>query len=329
MAYKYNYELAKKIVEQKGFKLISKEFKCIDEYLTIQSKEGYFIKTTLNTVIRKDNFNYFDHRNPYTIKNINLWIHLNNKNIVLLDNEFVNAKFKMDFECLDCGDTFKMNWNNVKTGKGCRNCSYMKRGKKRKKHDTLNIKEQLKKINPDIEILGEYKSYHDGMLCKCLKHDIQWEATWSNLRKGKGCYECGLEKNKRENHHNWKGGITPLHNHLRGIIQKWKIASFEKHNYTCDITGVKCNSNVVHHLYGFDSILQETMSTLNLPIHENIQRYTIDELTEIEQLCLKLHFKYGLGVCLSEEIHVEFHRLYGYGKNTPEQYFEFKKTYID
>lgn len=329
MAYKYTYEIAKRIVEQKGFKLLSQNFKSINEYLIIESQEGYFFQTTLNAIIRGNNFNYFDSRNPYTIQNINLWIRLNDRKLMLMNDTFINAKYKMRFKCLVCHDVFDSNWNNIKSGKGCRKCSYVKRASERKKYDTLSIKEQLQKINPYIEVLGEYKSYHDLMLCKCLKHDLEWEVSWANLKKGKGCVECGLEKNRKENHFNWKGGITPLHNHLRQTIKDWKKASFKKYNSTCDITGVKCDSNIIHHLYGFDFIIQETVNTLNLPLHNDINSYTIDELNNIESLCLKLHFKYGLGVCLTNEMHKEFHRLYGYGQNTPEQYLEFKKSKIN
>lgn len=324
MAYKYNYEMAKRIVEEKGFKLLSETFESINQSLIIESEEGYLFKTHLNGIIRGNNFNYFDSRNPYTIKNINLWILLNNRKLMLIDNKFISAKYKMRFKCLICNDIFESNWNNIKSGKGCRKCSYVRRGNNRKKYDTLSIKTQLKTITPFIEILGEYVSYHTPISCKCLKHDVEWEASWANLKKGKGCVKCGLEKNIKENHFNWKGGITPLHNHLRWTIKDWKVASFKKYNSTCDITGLKSDSNIIHHLYGFEYIIKETLNMLNLPLHNDINGYTTDELNSIESLCLKLHFKYGLGVCLTNDIHKEFHHLYGYGQNTPTQYCEFK-----
>lgn len=72
---------------------------------------------------------------------------------------------------------------------------------------------------------------------------------------------------------------------------------FEKADYTCDITGKKgCELNA-HHLESWHS-------------NEEL-RYDIDNL-----------------VCISKEMHDEFHRVYGRKNNTKEQYEEFKKSYF-
>ena len=59
----------------------------------------------------------------------------------------------------------------------------------------------------------------------------------------------------------------------------------------------------------FSEILQETMEFLNLPIYKQINKYTDEELKSIEEKCLEMHYKYGLGVCLCEEEHKLFHIL--------------------
>ncbi|MDT0739728.1 zinc-ribbon domain-containing protein [Staphylococcus chromogenes] len=57
------------------------------------------------------------------------------------------------------------------------------------------IKTKLKTINSDIEILSEsYVNSKTHLLCKCKKCSHNWEITWQNLSKGRGCPKC---KNKR------------------------------------------------------------------------------------------------------------------------------------
>lgn len=61
---------------------------------------------------------------------------------------------------------------------------------------TLNkIKSKLKTINSDIEILSEsYVNSKTHLSCRCKKCLHDWEITWQNLSKGRGCPKC---KNKK------------------------------------------------------------------------------------------------------------------------------------
>jgi hypothetical protein len=56
-----------------------------------------------------------------------------------------------------------------------------------------------------------------------------------------------------KNHHNWKGGITPINKRIRKSIEykQWVRTVFERDNYTCQICskhGVKLNA---HHIKPF------------------------------------------------------------------------------
>lgn len=123
----------------------------------------------------------------------------------------------------------------------------------------------------------------------------------------------------------WKGGVTDLYEHLRHRIDEWKIRSFRKTKNACEISGIIKQDNVVHHLHNFNDIMLKTLEKLDLPIYHQVKEYTPTQLKSIEKLCLELHFEYGLGVVLTQELHKEFHKIYGYGKNTAEQFEEFKK----
>ena len=60
-----------------------------------------------------------------------------------------------------------------------------------------------------------------------------------------------------------------------------------------------------------------------IELKDKISDYSDDEIIKLKDTCLELHYKYGLGVCLTKEIHEEFHKIYGYGNNTKEQFQEF------
>lgn len=124
----------------------------------------------------------------------------------------------------------------------------------------------------------------------------------------------------------WKGGTTPenelLVSFLRNGISKWREESIDFHNGKCVITGK--DSECVHHLYGMDLIIDESFKINNIMKKDKYSDYTIDELESIRKTCEELHYKYGYGVCLTKDMHKKFHMKYGYGRNTPEQFEEFK-----
>jgi hypothetical protein len=92
-------------------------------------------------------------------------------------------------------------------------------------------------------------------------------------------------------------------------------------NYKCIVTHERFN--VIHHLYGFDLILEEVFNETGITKKRTISEYTFDELNLIKEKCIEIHNQHPLGVCLSTDIHELFHKMYGRGKNTPEQFTEF------
>lgn len=186
-----------------------------------------------------------------------------------------------------------------------------------------NINLYLKLSNSPYKLLSkEYKSSRDKLILECPIHG-EFSMRLDGLISGRGCQTCSYENSLAENSSNWRGGISHLYEFLRARILEWKKESMRACGFKCVITGTEFNA--IHHLYSFDLILGETMKTLNIPIYSQINQYTNVELEQIEDLFLKLHNKYGLGVCLCEEEHKLFHSTYGYGNNTPEQFEEFKQ----
>lgn len=78
----------------------------------------------------------------------------------------------------------------------------------------------------------------------------------------------------------------------------WVRKVYERDLYTCQISGCKVKSKLaVHHLEAYNSCEEGRLDVNN-------------------------------GIIIRRDIHVLFHRLYGYGGNTEPQFIEFKDRYI-
>ena len=76
---------------------------------------------------------------------------------------------------------------------------------------------------------------------------------------------------------------------------EWRNEVKEKANFTCDCCYKHGGNMNSHHLDGYDWCKERRIDVNN-------------------------------GVCLCENCHKEFHKIYGYGNNTKEQYIEFKEN---
>ena len=115
-----------------------------------------------------------------------------------------------------------------------------------------------------------------------------------------------------------KGVYDYLSEYIRKHNRQWKKDSIRNCNFQCVIT--KGRFQAIHHLYGMNLILKETLLELNIVEKEHFKDYTEDELSIIVDKFLEVQSRYPLGLCLSKEIHKDFHDKYGYGNNTPEQF---------
>lgn len=138
-----------------------------------------------------------------------------------------------------------------------------------------------------------------------------------------------IETISGENHYEWKGGVKPLKHFLRNKLSTWRLNSLKEHNYACFITGRSDSNLDIHHAYSFNKIFYETMNRAGIDIRDSIGKYTQDELNLIENVFRKTHDKYGLGYPMLEELHREFHNIYGREDNTLEQLLEFKEYILN
>lgn len=184
----------------------------------------------------------------------------------------------------------------------------------------------------------EFLSAHFKYKWICIQHG-EFLASWNNIKNNRGCPLCGniiisqkLKNIERHNirgkkHHNWAGGISNISDFLRVVINPWKIDSFAHYNGTCFISKEKLKLEI-HHLKNFKDIVLETFEESKIDIRTQIKDYTDEELKILSEICLRKHYEYGLGVCITKKIHQEFHKFYGIVNNTQAQWSEFYNTKV-
>lgn len=258
-----------------------------------------------------------------TIDEIKLKLLSINPNIEILSNQYKNNNEKLKCRCLIDGYEWNASWSTIGRGHGCLCCAT-----NRSKFDIGLIKNELLLINPSIEIIdNNYTSSRDKLKCRCLLDGNIFYMSWNSIQSGHGCKECATKAKSGSNSVFWSGGMTEIKLYLRDSIRQWKKDSMSECNYKCVISD--SDFNVIHHIHNFKEIFDEVFLNTGIPKYQTVKEYTEKELTALRVENNRLHYKYGLGVCLSGEIHNEFHKIYGVKNNTLEQFNEFKNNYIN
>ena len=192
----YDHDYIKECFKNRGFKLISTEYKNNRERLTFCDYKGYYYYMSYTNFQYHKNPFRFHKSNPYTIQNIRLWCKENKKPFKLISEIYIGKENKLKWKCLknDCGEEFLCSWNNIRNGKGCGVCH----GKQ------VTLSNCLATINPDI--IKEWHSAKNGNLTpydvtpnsnlkvwwQCSKNPKhEWRALiCSRNKEKKGCPYC-------------------------------------------------------------------------------------------------------------------------------------------
>ena len=223
--------------------------------------------------------------------------------------------------------------------------AYKKRLKKKKSTYLRSRKQQALKLKVMFKgrIVSEEtkkkisenkkKQYAEGKLISPWKGRVVSEEEKMKLRKrvegrGKGNNNPRHKKPlKREQNGRWQGGITGLSQCLRENISEWKKDSMKMCNYKCILTGDWFNE--IHHVIPFNEIVINSMSKLGLSRNQDISDYTIEEREKIIEEIKIRHKQYGLGYCLTKDLHKLFHDNYGYLHFEKESFYEFAQRYFN
>lgn len=238
-----------------------------------------------------------------------------NKNLLLLisKDEYINGDQLLPFICYKHPEKEIqfIRYRAIYDGQGCKYCGNEKRSELlRLKYDFVKL--QFEKHN--LTLLAD-EHLHTNLLipyrCNIHNNQIQYIRPRAVINENEGCPLCAKEKNRGENHHWWKGGISHLTVYLRSKLKQWRYDSLKNNNFKCIITGMNDSSLIVHHLYSYTKILEETLSILNIELKGEISNYTQDELDLISNKCLELHYKRGLGIPVLGVLHSIFHSQVG------------------
>lgn len=125
---------------------------------------------------------------------------------------------------------------------------------------------------------------------------------------------------------NDRSGYGDIAEYIRGRLIPWIKQTKQDNNFTCAITGVRTKI-IIHHIRGFNLILNEAIEKINFPIYNSVSDYSDEQLDKIFDVFYRLQESYKSYICLTESVHKHFHSIYGYGNNTEEQWSEFINTY--
>ena len=111
--------------------------------------------------------------------------------------EYVNNKTKIKVKCRVDGYIWEMTPKHLLHKHGCPKCYNDKRGDDlRKTHE--QFVNELKAVNNNVEILGEYIDNKTKIKVKCKKCNHTWNATPNNLlTKCSGCPKCNISKGEK------------------------------------------------------------------------------------------------------------------------------------
>ncbi len=118
-------------------------------------------------------------------------------NIQVID-KYMNNHTSIRVKCLKCGREWRPTPHDLLQGKGCKYCKIKEFSDKRRKPHIEFIKE-LSVINPNVDVLEEYKGRHIKIDVKCKICGLIWKSTPGDLLDGCGCRKCSIKKRSEKN----------------------------------------------------------------------------------------------------------------------------------
>jgi hypothetical protein len=163
------------------------------------------------------------------------------------------------------------------------------------------------------------------LICDRCGDEMSWNYSvyLSNMEQYHGTYCRECKKIMRTGYPT----INPLYDYIfRRYIKPWHIDSLNASKGLCVISNKP--TTIVHHKYSLKRIIFETLQYFEVIDMIKDIDWESEIVKEMAKKCLELHYKHGMGACLTKELHYEYHSIYGNGNCTPEQFEEFRALKI-
>lgn len=245
-----------------------------------------------------------------------------------ISGEYENNKSKLYLQC-KCGNKFYKSWGKFMSGQNrCSDCGKELVRESKRKYYLENAKEILSQYG--YTMVGNFIDGATKVKCICNRgHECNIVLSALISSRHTGCIQCQRENQKGEGHPNYKGGISMLDDDIRKSLTNWKSHIRELYDHKCPISHRDKTDTVVHHLYSLSSIYNDAICELNMNIklHETIKNNMLSEHDKqiLISKILEKHIN-ETGILIDKDIHVAFHKQYGYGGNTPDQFDEFLRN---
>lgn len=140
-----------KLFNDNGYILLE-DYKTTSYPLLCEDKDGYIGKLSYNNLKLGKTFDIFSSKNLFVIANIKHYLNINNIDLTLLSNYYINCDTDMLWEC-SCGNQFYKKWDYIRSNKGChcKECNH-------KSNIEITVENFLN--DNKIEYIKEYK-YQD------------------------------------------------------------------------------------------------------------------------------------------------------------------------
>ena len=279
---KYNYIDACNEFKKRGYKLLSTE----NEYKNVSSKLKYICPKHKEKGVQQISFGHLKSgRGCYycgrerTILSKKIKIDKNydsqlakEKGFEYIDSIDENGIYYIYFICEKHREygIQKMRKSNMKRKScvGCKYCNPASSGDFKKRYDI----QQLRILNPNIEILEDYAHSTDRVQCLCRVHNVIHTKTINDIISGKGCIKCGIEKNSEKlmlTNEEIEARVHILNSHVslikyKGYSSSESVWYCNKHNATFNKTfSTLCNCKSGCALCYFENVSNRCTININ------------------------------------------------------------------